>query len=364
MLKVAALVEQCWHRVPGGTAVAAVRLLDALAKRGDCELMGVAARHRHPPPTGLVPSIPVRHSRLPRRILYDSWHSLRRPSITGLAGRVDIIHATGGAVPPAGRTPLVASVHDLAFVSRPDWFTKRGVRFATRALALAQAEAAAVIAPSQATARDLLAAGIDDSRIRVVPLGVEQVAVSDQEIEEVRSRYRLPEMFALWVGTAEPRKNLAGLLRAAEATTSAVPLVLAGPDGWNIDAESLCAAARCEVIRVGFVNRRELAALYRAARVFVYPSFMEGFGLPLLEAMAQGTPVVTSAGTATEEVCADTASVVDPADHDGLVQAIDLVVTDDAEHARRSKKALARAAEFTWDSSAAQLFDIYREVAE
>ena len=362
MLRVAAVVEQCWHRVPGGTAVAAARTLDALAARGDVELIGLAARHRQPPADGLAPSIPVRHARLPRRALYDSWHRLSLPSVRRLAGPVDVVHATGGAVPPPGRAALVATVNDLAFLRRPEWFTRRGVRFATRGLELVRARAAIVVAPSQTTAADLAESGVDSDRIRVAPLAADPATPEVSEIDAVRTRHRLPEVFALWVGTAEPRKNLAGLLRAAGLTATGVPLVLAGPDGWGLDADSLVADAACEVVRLGFVPSGELPALYAAARVFVYPSLMEGFGLPVLEAMAQGTPVVTSSGTATEEVCGDAGSVVDPTDAEALAAAIDAVVASDAEHARRSAAARNRASEFSWEATAARVRAAYDEV--
>ena len=294
-------------------------------------------------------------------MLYDSWHRLQAPSVQRLVGRVDVVHATGGAVPPAGRARLVATVNDLAFLSRPEWFTGRGVRFATRGFELARARAAMVIAPSRTTADDLALNGVEPERIRIAPLAATAAAPEPEEIDAVRARHQLPEVFALWVGTAEPRKNLAGLLRATERTETDVPLVLAGPDGWGVDADTLVAEAACDVVRLGFVPQRELPALYAAARVFVYPSLMEGFGLPVLEAMAQGTPVVTSAGTATEEVCADPASVVDPTDFEALAAAIDAVVGDDAEHARRSAAARDRASQFTWGATAAQVHAAYSE---
>ena len=353
MLRVAAVVEQCWHRVPGGTAVSTVRTLRALADRGDVDVVGVSARHRRPPPADLAPPGPVRAVPLPRRVLYDAWHYLRRPSITRFTGPVDVVHAVGGAVPPAGSAALVVTVNDLAFRRRPEHFTKRGVRFFNRALDLTRASARIVLVPSRATAADCAAAGLDPERIRVVPLGVDAGPAGPDEADRVRARYRLPEVFVLWVGTVEPRKNLPGLLAAMARTATKPPLVLAGPDGWGVDLGALLASARSEVRRLGPVPAEDLAGLYAAARLFVYPSLLEGFGLPVLEAMARGTPVVTSSTTATAEISDDPAGLVDPADPDALAAAIDRVVGDDAEHARRSAAALARARCFSWAATAA-----------
>ena len=361
MLRAAAVVEQCWHRVPGGTAVAAVGTLEALAARGDTLILGLAAAHRASPSLALPASVEVRHLPMPRRALYDAWHHLRRPAVSRFVGEVDVVHSTGGVVPQQGRAALVVTVNDLAFLRRPEWFTRRGVRFAVKAFEIARAEAEIVIVPSHSTARDCAERGIDPDRIRVAPLGVAPIGVTGAAVRAARARYRLPEIFALWVGTAEPRKNLPGLLAAVSQSESGVPLVLAGPRGWGLDLPALLDAQPAEVIRVGYVPPQDLAALYAAARVFVYPSLMEGFGLPVLEAMAQGTPVVTSAGTATEEVCADTASLVDPTDAEALAAAIDAVVADDVEHARRSDAAKARAAELTWARTAAQVRSAYEE---
>ena len=288
--------------------------------------------------------------------------SLSPPCRIPFRRRVDVVHSTGGVVPPQGRAALVVTVHDLAFVRHPEWFTRRGARFASKAFGLARAEADIIITPSRSTARDCIGQGVASDRIRVVPWGASSIPVAVEDIEAVRSRYRLPETFALWAGTAEPRKNLPGLLTAVSRTDSRVPLVLAGPRGWGVELRRLVDRhPAAEVIRAGYVPPEDLAALYTAARVFVYPSLEEGFGLPVLEAMAQGTPVVTSATTATAEVCADPASTVDPADVGALAEAIDLAVVDDAEHIRRSGAARTRAAELTWDRTAARVSSAYLE---
>lgn len=358
----AAVVEQCWHRVPGGTATATVDTLRSLLARGDVQLVGVAAAHRRPPSVALPAALQVRSVPMPRRVLYDVWNHWRRPAVSRFVGGVDVVHSTGGVVPPRGRAALVATVHDLAFVRHPEWFTRRGARFAVRAFELARAEADIVIVPSRSTARDCVEQGVASDRIRVAPWGASAVPIAAEAVEAVRSRYRLPETFALWAGTAEPRKNLPGLLAAVSRTDSRVPLVLAGPRGWGLELRALINEhPAAEVVRAGYVPPEDLAALYTAARVFVYPSLEEGFGLPVLEAMAQGTPVVASATTATAEVCADPASTVDPADVEALAAAIDLAVLDEAEHARRSEAARRRAAELTWDRTAARVRSAYLE---
>lgn len=361
MLRVAAVVEQCWHRVPGGTARATVCTLEALVRRDDLEVVGIAARHRRPPPEGLRPPLEVRTVPLPRKLLYDSWHQLRRPAVQSFCGQVDVVHATGGVVPPSRSAALVVTVYDLAFLHRPEHFTKRGVRFLTRGFDLARALADVVVVPSQATAADCCAHRIDSERIRVVPMGVTMVEPAAEQIDSVRSRHGLPESFALWVGTAEPRKNLGGLLAAMERVSSDIPLVLVGPDGWATDVAALVAACDHEVIRLGWVADSELAALYAAARVFVYPSLLEGFGLPVLEAMAQGTPVITSSGTATAEVCGAAGQLIDPADPEALAEAIDRVVADDSGYEQRQAAARARAALFSWEATAAGVLAAYRD---
>ncbi|MDE0269493.1 MAG: glycosyltransferase family 1 protein [Acidimicrobiaceae bacterium] len=362
MVRVAAVVEQCWHKVPGGTAIATVGTLKVLAARDNLQLIGLSAKHKSLPSLALPPSLSVCELPMPRRVLYDSWHYLRYPDVSQFAGEVDVVHSTGGVVPPKGNAALVVTVHDLAFLKQPAWFTRRGVRFATKAFELAQAEATLIIVPSQSTAQDCVDNGVPSQRIRVISWGVDMETATEVDVRVVRDRYGLPESFALWVGTAEPRKNLESLLAAVSRTETKPPLVLAGPLGWGLNLEELIEAYPVEVIRVGYVREnRDLAALYAASKVFIYPSLMEGFGLPVLEAMTQGTPVITSSGTATEEVCADASSTVDPTDIEELAAAIDLIFTDDTEHARRSEVARTRATQFSWATTAKQVHSAYLE---
>lgn len=356
--RVAAVVEQSWHRVPGGTATSTIRSLDAVAARGKWSVTGVAARHRDEPPAFVRPGIDVVHLAYGRRVLYEGWHRLRWPRLQHRVGPVDIVHATGGVVPPAGDAALVVTIHDLAFVHRPEHFTRRGVRFMQRGFDLAVAEAQRVIVPSHATAEDCVAHGLAAERIDVVGWGVEPVSVDDDDRRRVRTRHALPSEFVLWVGTAEPRKNLDGLIAAAERAT-ALPLILAGSGGWGVDLSAAIAASPHDVRHIGPVTPEDLAVLYDLATIFAYPSLLEGFGMPVLEAMAQGTAVVTSAGTSTEEVVGEGGRVVDPRDIDALAAALGDLARDPVERARLAESGRSRAATMTWDATAVGIESAY-----
>jgi glycosyltransferase involved in cell wall biosynthesis len=357
-MRVALTLEQCWHRVPGGTATSILGLAGALGARGDVDLVGVAARHRAPPPQPFVPPVDVRQLPLPRQVLYESWHSpLRWPPVQRATGAVDVVHATAVAMPPAGGAGLVVTIHDLAFLADPSAFTRHGVRFFRRGTELARAEADLVVVPSEATAAECRADGFDPDRIRVVPWGHDGRPATAEQVAEVRGRLGLPERYVLFVGTLEPRKNLRRLAAAWRRTGGDVPLVLAGPPGWG-DA----GVTGPGILPVGFVAGAERDALYAGAAAVAYPSIREGFGLPVLEAMAQGAPVLTSLGTATEEVAGDAAVLVDPLDTDAIARGLEQLLGDAAAAARLGQRARERAAGFTWQRSAAGYEAAYAEV--
>jgi glycosyltransferase involved in cell wall biosynthesis len=359
-VRLAVTLEQCWHRVPGGTATSVLRTVDALIRRDDVDVVGVAARHGHPPAEPYRPSVPVWELGLPRRLLYESWHRLRRPAVEQATGPVDAVWASGVAVPPR-RVPMIATVHDLAPLHHPEHHPRRARGFYRQALALARTEADLVCCPSQATLEDCAANGFDRGRLRLVPWGVTPTPVTPAAVTDVRSRLGLDEEYVLWTGTIEPRKNLPGLIEAfTRIARPGLLLALVGPDGWNEDLKVLI-GGRADIRPLGFVTDEDLAALYAGAAVFCYPSLLEGFGLPVLEAMAQGAPVVTSAGTATEELVAGVGTAVDPTDARALAEALSVVLDDPAETDRRRAAGRARAAGLTWDATAAAMMDAVHE---
>ncbi len=351
-LRVAYTLEQCWHDVPGGTAVAALQVARRLIARDDIDLVGVAGRHRRRPEVSVRPPMPVRSLPLARPWLYESWNRIGWPRIERATGPVDVCHSTT-AIPAPTRAPHVVTVHDSAFVHTPERFSTHGARVMRAGLERCR-DADLVLCPSRATADDLRDHGFDPARLRVVPWGVEVVAVSPATVERLRDDLDLPTEFVLFVGTLEPRKNLHRLAEAVRPT--GLPLVAAGAAGWGDGQPGIDHDVRF----LGFVPEEQLPVLYAAAAVFAYPSLHEGFGLPVVEAMAQGAPVVTSAGTSMEEVADGAAVLVDPTDVESITSGLERALAD-APRLRAAGR--ARAAALTWERCADATVDAYRAVA-
>lgn len=364
VLDVTLTVEQLWQSVPGGSGRYVRELAGALLRRDDLRLRGLVARHPRPPEPQWAPppNLPLSTSPLPRAALYEMW-SRRRRGGRALPG---VLHATTWAIPPTRSRPLVVTVHDLAFLRDSAHFTARGNAFFRRALQIVRDEADQVIAVSQTTRDDCVAEDVDPARVHVVPHGVAVPPVRPEQVAQFRARLGLNRPYVLWCGTVEPRKNLPGLLRAFGQIAGEVDvdLVLVGPHGWGDDGAVEQAAAMVphgRLHRTGEVDEPTLHAAYAGARAFCFPSLWEGFGLPVLEAMAHGLPVVTSAGTATAEAGSTAALLVDPNDPDAIADALLTAVGN--QHDRLAALSLARAAGQTWDRCAAATVEVYRRAA-
>jgi len=236
------VVEQLWQPVPGGSGTYIVELSRALRAR-QVPVAGITARHQAAPsPREMgLPPMPMRSSHLPRAALYESWNRLGLPRAESILPGAQLIHATTWALPPTS-LPLAVTVHDLAFLRTPEHFTPRGNAYFSRSLERVIAEASAIIVPSQATADDCIAAGIDAARLYVIPHGVRTRPVTEEQIKSFRTARGLTRDYVLWTGTREPRKNLLGLLRAfallieEHDDADGLDLVLVGPAGWGDDA--------------------------------------------------------------------------------------------------------------------------------
>ncbi|MCC2335674.1 glycosyltransferase family 4 protein [Cellulomonas wangsupingiae] len=365
-LRACLTVEQLWQPQPGGSGRYVLELAAALRRRTDVEVTGVRARHGGPPEGTWAPpeDLAVVASRLPRPALYEAWARLRRPH-TWRPAHPDVVHATTWAVPPRG-PGLVVTVHDLAFLRDPTHFTPRGNAFFRRALEVVAREADEVVVVSEATRADAAAAGIDPERLHVVPHGVEVPQVAAATVAEVRERLGLTRPYVMWCGTIEPRKNVRTLLEAfaVVARSSDLDLLLIGPRGWgdpDLD-RALRALPEGRVHLAGQVDSATLHAAYAGARAFCFPSVWEGFGMPVLEAMAHGVPVVTSAGTSMAEIAgADRALLVPPLDAAAMADAI--LEAAGPSHGRLATAGRAYAEQQTWDRCAEQTLAVYRRAA-
>lgn len=334
--------------------MAALRIAEALVERPDVELVGVAGAHLRAPRQEWRPPVAVKHLPVGGGWMYESWLRLHWPKVEWATGRIDIAHATS-LIPCATDAPLVVTLHDLAFVHTPRFFTKHGVRVFRRSVRHIKERADLVLCSSQATIDDCLQADIPAERLRLVPLGVETARATAEEVARVRAAHDLPAEYLLFVGTVEPRKNLKGLIAALAHLSDPPLLVVAGAAGWGDAGGDEQPGVRF----LGFVPGDDLAPLYAGAKVFCYPSTQEGYGLPVLEAMAQGTPVVTSHGSATEEVAGGAAVLVDPHDPADIARGI-----DDAERraTQLSPRGLLHAQRNSWANTAELTVAAYREL--
>jgi glycosyltransferase involved in cell wall biosynthesis len=285
----------------------------------------------------------------------------------------DVFHATNNVFPFRVRgVPTVLTIHDVTMLLFPEWHPARRLALMGRALAPAASAADRIVTPSHHTRADVLKLlPVDPDHVVVVPEGVDPSFTprpeSDVAMRLAPLGLRAGE-YLLFLGTIEPRKNLTRLLGAMETAGSEVgPLVLAGGYGWN-NAAIRSAIARLagsgRVRALGYVPDDLRGPLLAGARAFVYPSLYEGFGLPPLEAMACGTPVLTSNVSSLPEVMGDAALFVDPEDVGAIACGLTRLWRDDALRADLRARGLRRAREFSWDRTARLMLDVYRDVLE
>ena len=291
--------------------------------------------------------------------------------------RIDVFHGMDHVgVPFVGKSgKYVATVHDVIPLILPETFTLRHRLVARAALARVRRKADLVIVPSLAVKDDVeRRLGLPADRVVVTPEGCEPRfrPAAARTVDEVAARYRLPPRYLLAVGVQDPRKNLTALLQAFARLRrhgdidAGVQLVLAGTQGRL--AAPLARTVRTlglesAVVLPGFIDDDDLPAVYSGAAVFVFPSLYEGFGLPVLEAMACGAPVVTSNAASMTEVAGGAAMLVDPRDVAGLAVAVAQVLHDERLRERLRGAGLARARQFSWKTAARQTLDAYASLA-
>jgi alpha-1,3-rhamnosyl/mannosyltransferase len=296
----------------------------------------------------------------------------RQPRAGSVEREIDVYHATDYLVPRLARTPVVATLYDAIPFARPDWANRRlrrvknwvrrgGARHADRVIAISRAAVAELVEHY----------GIPEARIRVVPLGVDDDWFEPPPADLVQAtleRFGLRSGYFLFVGSLQPRKNVGALLAAYDALPPGVredrQLVIAGKYGWGVPdlaTELRARRPRNECVWLDYVDRPSLRALYSAAGAFVFPSLSEGFGLPVLEAMAAGVPVIASDLPALREVAGDLATFVPTGDTGALAEAMRLVATAAVDPAAAAA-CRAHARRMDWATCASRTLAVYREL--
>ncbi len=288
---------------------------------------------------------------------------------------VNVLHVQFTA-PPFCPCPVVVSIHDLSFEHLPQTFNRRSRTQLRLTVRHSARRAARILSLSEHTRRDIIETyGIDGERIKAIPLAAPKhfaPVKDDGELQRVRHTYGIDGEYILSVGSIQPRKNLARLIKAyaslrGEYSAAKLPkLVLVGKCAWLYD-QTLRALEESgvqeAVVLTGYVPEADLPALYTGALCFVYPSYFEGFGLPPLEAMKCGAPVIVGNRTSLPEVVGDAALTVDPFDVDAIAQAIKLLMEDSQLREELSVKGQQRAAAFDWQETARRTLTVYEEVA-
>lgn len=300
------------------------------------------------------------------RILRENTYLTARSFLDGL----DVFHVPGYGVPLCSRGTLVATVHDVIGMIFPENLPPGARLYWGTWLPWVVSRADRIVADSQCTKRDLMRLmGVAEEKIRVIHLAAEPAfrPITDAlALAQVRKRFNLTKPFVLYVGTVEPRKNLERVMEAWAAvkrrTKLPHQLVVAGRLDWAYEKVSDLVRRleiKRDVVFTGYVRDEELPLLYNACDLFVFPSLYEGFGMPVLEAMACGVPVLTSNTSSIPEVAGDAAILVDPTDTEQMTRGIQQGLEDDALRERLRRAGPARAAQFSWEKTARETLEVY-----
>jgi len=355
---------------PAGAGVYTCRLAAELDRLGECDLHLLARRGDADRWTALTPGATVWAvvpSARPARL---AWEQVRAPALAAGLG-IDVWHGPHYTIPLRLRVPAVTTIHDLTFFAHPEWHERAKVVFFRRMIPASTARAAAIVAVSGATAEAIeevlepeapvvtIAHGVDHRRFRPGPPG-------DPTDLAVLDPLGVRPPYVAFVGTIEPRKAVPTLVEAFARLAGDHPdlrLVLAGADGWGTEEARAAVAASgvaTRIVRVRWAPDEALPALLRQAAAVAYPSHEEGFGLPALEALACGAPLVTSTESPMAEIAGSAALLVPPGNAGALAWALNRIVTDTGVAARLRQEGPKAAAAYTWEASARLHLDAYR----
>lgn len=266
---------------------------------------------------------------------------------------------------------IIITIYDFSFTLYPHWHPKERINYFNKNFWQNIERADKIIVISDYIKKEGVHFGLPEEKLRTVHLGFNDEVFKiypSQDLQSIRNKYSLPEHFILYVGSIEPRKNLKNLLRAYISLDGGLrqdlKLVLVGFKGWqNKEIMKLLKKAKSDVIYLGYLSDKELGELYNIATLFVYPSLYEGFGLPPLEAMACGCPVMVSKTASLPEVCGDAVQYIDPHDVDSIAEGIEKVLSDETLRKSLVVKGLERSKLFSWERTAKEHIKVFEEVA-
>lgn len=314
-------------------------------------------------------NVHYRGFRYPNKFFNLSLALTRRPRLDYLLGKIDVFFAPSlNFISWSNQVRKIITVHDLSFLFWPEFFTFKSRSWhwlvGWRRLI---SEADCVIADSFNTQRDLVEfLGVDPEKIKVVYLGIDEnfkkISPEDPRLAAVKTRYQLPENFILSLGTLEPRKNLMAVIEAYQKLSPAgVDLIIAGPKGWRTGAISRLVKNHPHIRFLGYVAEADKPIFYNLARCLIYPSYYEGFGLPPLEAMASGCPVIVGHNSSLLEVVAEAGILVDPYNLNDLKKALNLILTDYNFRQALIDRGLDRAKNYSWEKAATEILNIFQK---
>jgi glycosyltransferase involved in cell wall biosynthesis len=344
-------------------------LLDRLVRTEDLDLVAfsVSWRGRDRLPEVVPDGVTLARRPMAARPLRGLWRWLDRPTIETWTGPVDLVHGPNYVVPPSRRAARLMTVHDLTAIRFPELCTREVLQWPDL-VRRAVDRGAWVHAISHSVAGEVIEdLGVPADRVVTIHNGVDEVEAATPGSGRALAGF---DRYVLAIGTLEPRKDLPALVRAFDllaATDRELGLVLAGDDGWGADAvhAAIAAATHRDRIRcTGWVGGSERAGLLRDAAVLAYPSRYEGFGLPPLEAMQVGVPVVATSVGAIPEVLGDAAALVPLGDEDALAEALLRALGDEAHRAELIRRGHERVARYSWDASAEGIIDLYRRMTD
>lgn len=304
------------------------------------------------------------------KILSFTFNFFNRPKIDKMIGGVDVFFMPNiNFCASSGDCQKVITVHDLSFLRYPYFYTLKSRLWHKNLIfkkIIQQAEA--IIAVSHSTKNDLIdLLNVNESKIKVIAEGVDekfQPIDNQVELDRIKKNYKLPDKFLLFLGTLEPRKNIESIISAFNQLKTDYYLVIGGGAGWKSKTIKDLAAKNNKIKIIGYVSEEDKRGLYNLADIFVYPSYYEGFGLPLLEAMASGLPVIAGSNSSQVEVVSDAGLLVDPYNVNEIKKAIEFILSDETLRNKLTTAGLARAKKYNWNQTAKETLELFESLGK